>query len=425
MKKTLGIIISLLLIIIPADNTFGRQSITKQEIKPVKPAQPAKQVENVVPNLQQRELRIPTVDPTKINVIGTGNFNAADRQFQITACTMSDGNIFIGWEAFADKAGYSYKWRAGRCSRYNTQIRQLGTDMIYTETRNSYMLEGNSAVPFANGNVLIAFDDKETETTDKGRFVLLSSEMNVLKGPVTFCQGRAGSVSAASMLDGDAALIAYSDSDSATYQGKFLIVNSNGDIITQPKAFTFKGDVTNVCAGTTWNGKAFIAYNCGEDGSLSIEVNVLGNLSRNIRPIWNHRRLTALAVCPLSSKNTLVLSNWNNSAQCLPIGPDGKPAGDFQSFHPQQVSDIQATLLGDDNVFISFIAPDEKAMSVVVDSAGKLLKGPIETCESFNVQPGLGLIAQTKIQNDMVLVINHGYRKEPSEELITKWTVLK
>lgn len=425
MKKSSGIIISLLLIGFVSGGVFARQNITKRDIKPAQPAQPTRQVEKVGPNIQQRELQIPTVDPTKINVIKTGNFNAADRQFQITACTMSDGNIFIGWEAFADKAGYSYKWRAGRCSRYNTQIRQLGVDMIYTETRNSYMLEGNSAVPFANGNVLVAFDDKETETSEKGRFVLLSPEMSVLKGPVTFCQGRAGSVSAASMLDGDAALIAYSDSSSETYQGKFLIVNSNGDIITQPKAFTFKGDVTNVCAGTTWNGKAFIAYNCGEDGSLSIEVNVLGNLSRNIRPIWNYRKLTALAVCPLSNKNTLVLGNWNNSAQCLPVGPDGKPAGDFQSFNPQQVSDIQATLLSNDNVFISFITPDEKVMSVVVDSAGKLIKGPIETCESFSVQPGLGLIAQTKIQNDMVLVINHGYRKEPTEESITKWMVLK
>lgn len=402
-------------------HAFGGQSAGDR----TRQVAPTRRIDRVAPKLPGRAVLRKVPASTTINVVKAGNFNAEDKQFRMTACTLSDGNVFIGWEAFADMAGQTYKGRAGRGAKYNTQLRQRGVDMIYTATRNSYFLEGNSSVPLANGNVLVAFNDKVDARKAQGRFVLLSPEMKVLTGPVVFCQSNAKSVSATSMLDGAAALIAYGDSTSAEYQGKFLIVDSSGKIITQPKAYTYKGDVTEVTTGTTWNGKAFIAYNCGRDGSLSIEANVLGNLSRNIRPIWNHKTLTQLAVCPLSNKNTLVLGNWEGSGQSLLIGPDGKYIGGFQQFHPQLVFDVQTTLLNNDNVFVSFTTRDEKAMCVVLDSTGKLVKGPKAICEGYNVQPGLDTIAQTKLLNDMIVVITHGYRKAPHNDAVTTWTVLR
>jgi hypothetical protein len=391
-----------------------------------RPTAPIRRIEPVAPKLPGRAALRKIPDSTTISVVKTGHFNAEDKQFRITACTLGDGNVFIGWEAFADMAGQSYKWRAGRGAKYNTQFRQLGVDMIYTATRNSYFLEGNSSVSFANGNVLLAFNDKIDERGKaEGKFVLLSPDMRVLVGPVTFCQNNAKSVSATSLLDGDAALIAYGDSTSNEYQGKFLIVDSSGKIITQPKPYTYKGEVTEVTTSTTWNGKAFVAYNCDRDGSLSIEVNVLGNLSRNIRPIWNHKTLTQLAVCPLSNKNTLVLGNWDGSGQSLLIGPDGKYIGGFQQFHPQLVFDVQTSLLSNDNVFVSFTTSDEKAMCVMLDSTGKLVRGPKAICEGYNIQPGLDTIAQTKLHNDMVVVVTHGYRKAPHNDAVTTWTVLR
>lgn len=421
MKKSFLIVMSLVLVA-HAGDVFGRRSATEREIKQIRPTRP---IERVNPNIQKQVLKKPTTDSTTLNVIQTGNFDAADKQFRITTCTMSDGNVFIGWEAFADKAGYSYQWRAGRGGKYNTQLRQLGTDMIYTYTRNSYFLENNCSVPFDNGNVLVAYNDKIDHSNEKGRFVVLGPEMKVVTGPVTFCESRAGCVSATSMLDGDAALIAYSDDKAQNYKGKFIIVNKEGEIIKEADAYTYKGDVTEIATGTTWNGKAFVAYNSEEDNSLSIEVNVLGNISRGSRAIFNYQKLDGLAVCPLSNKNTLVFCNRGGSAQSLLIGPDGKYIGSFQAFHPQQVSDKQVTLLSNDNVFISFIAPGEKAMCAVVDSTGKLIKGPVAVCELYNVQPGLDTIAQTKLHNDMVVVITHGYRKEPHNDTVTQWTVLK
>jgi hypothetical protein len=423
MKRTTAILLITVISVFLVDHAFGQPTAGDR----AKRAAPVRRVDRVAPKRPGRAVlrKIPT--STTINVVKTGHFNVEDKPFRMTACTLNDGNIFIGWEAFADKAGQPIKWRAGRGAKYNTQFRRLGVDMIYTATRNSYFLEGNSSVPFANGNVLLAFNDKVDGRTGngRGRFVLLNSEMNVLAGPVTFCQSDAKSVSATSMLDGDAALIAYGDTTSDEYQGKFLIVDSSGNIITQPKPYTYKGEVTEVTAGTTWNGKAFIAYNCGGEGSLSIEANVLGNLSRNIRPIWNHKTMTQLAVCPLSNKNTLVLGNWENSGQALPIGPDGKYTGGFQQFHPQQVFDVQATLLSNDNILVSFTTQDEKAMCVVLDSTGKLLKGPKPLCEGYNVQPGLDTLAQTKLHNDMVVVITYGYRKAPHNDAVATWTVLK
>jgi hypothetical protein len=426
MKRTFLILISSITLVFLTDDIFGRQRPIDREAKQKPTGQISLPKADKIGIKPPGQIELKKITPsTTLNIIKSGNFNADDKQFRITACTMSDGNIFIGWEAFADKAGYSYKWRAGRCAKFNTQLRQLGVDMIYTETRNSYFLEDNSSVPFANGNVLVAFNDKIDHQNEKGRYVLLSPQMKILAGPVTFCEGRAASVSATSMLDGDAALIAFSDSKSPTYQGKFIIVNSGGEIITEAKPYTFKGEVTRVSTGTTWNGKAFIGWTDTDDGSLSIEVNVLGNISRGSHAIFNYQTLTGLSVCPLSNRNTLILCNRDGSARALLVGPDGKHIGSFQTFHPQNAFDIQTSLLSGDNVFVSFTTEEEKAMCIMLDSTGKMIKGPVGICEDFNIQPGLDTIAQTKLHNDMVLVITQGYRKEPHNDLITTWTVLK
>lgn len=404
------------------DHALGRPAARDR----IKKAPPSRQIKRVTPRLPgQTTLRkIPA--STTINVVKTGQF-AEEKPFRITACTLNDGNVFIAWEAFADMPGRSHKGRAGRGAKYSKQLQRRGVDMIYTLTRDSYFLENNNSVPLANGNVLLAFNDKEDLQTGsgRGRYVLLSPQMKVLVGPVTFCQRDPKSISATSMLDGDAALIAYGDSSSETYQGKFLIVNANGEIITEPKAYTNKGKVTEVAAGTTWNSKAFVAYNCSEDGSLTMEVNVLGNISRWPRALFNYQTVTGLAVCPLSNKNTLVLSNRGGSAQSLLIGPDGKYIGGFKQFHPERAHDMQVTLLSNDNVFVSFTTPSQKAMCVVLDSTGKRIKDPKALCEGYNVQPGLENIAQTKLDNDMVLVITEGYRKAPHNDNITTWTVLR
>ncbi|MBN2313218.1 MAG: hypothetical protein JXM79_04770 [Sedimentisphaerales bacterium] len=404
------------------NHAFGRPTARDR----VKKTSPIRRIDPVAPKLPGQVTLRNIPDPTAINVVKTGTFTE-ERPFRITACTLNDGTIFIGWEAFADMAGQSHKGRAGRGARYNTQFQRLGVDMIYTATRDSYFLESNNSVPLSNGNVLLAFNDKvdERNGVGQGKYVLLSPQMRVLVGPVTFCQRDAKSISATSMLDGDAALIAYGDTTSPTYQGKFLIVDSSGKIITQPKAYTNKGDVTEVAAGTTWNGKAFVAYNCSENGSLTLEVNVLGNISRWSRSLFNYQTVTGLAVCPLSNKNTLVLCNRQGTACSLLIGPDGKYIGGFQQFHSEQAHDMQATLLSNDNVFVSFTTPNEKAMCVVLDPTGKRIKGPKALCEGYNVESGLGTIAQTKLHNDMVVVITHGYRKAPHNDNITLWTVLK
>jgi len=404
------------------DHAWGRPMARDR----AKKTAPIRRVNPVAPKLPGRATLRKIPDPTTIHVVKTGKI-AEERPFRITACTLNDGHIFVGWEAFADMAGQPHRGRAGRGARYNTQFQRRGVDMIYTLTRDSYFLESNNSVPLANGNILLAFNDKEDQRTGsgRGRYVLLSSEMRVIVGPITFCQRDPKSISATSMLDGDAALIAYGDASSERYQGKFLIVDSSGKIITRPKPYTNKGDVTEVAAGTTWNGKAFVAYNCSEDGSLTLEVNVLGNISRWSRALFNYQTVTGLAVCPLFDKNTLVLCNRQGAARSLLIGPDGKYIGGFKQFHPEQAHDMQATLLSNDNVFVSFTTPGEKAMCVVLDSTGKRIKGPKALCEGYNVQPGLDTIAQTKLHNDMVAVVTQGYRKAPHNDDVTLWTVLK
>ena len=119
-----------------APNTAGRRVV--QRTTPVKRTKIAPPDENV--------LRI---------IRGSKTVSPAPKPFQITACTLPDGNVFLGWEAFAKMAGQSHLGRAALGGKYNpANLRRVAGEMMYSRARNSYFLSYNRATAFANGNVL-------------------------------------------------------------------------------------------------------------------------------------------------------------------------------------------------------------------------------------------------------------------------------
>ncbi len=400
----------------PASRAAGRK--TTQRIEPIKRSQVALPDDNV--------LRI---------IRGSNTVSPAPKPFQIAACTLPDGNIFLGWEAFAQMAGQSHLGRAAWGGKYNPKnLTRFGGEMMYSHARDSYFLSYNRAIAFANGNVLVAYNDQQSYSVAKGTLVVLSSSLRIKTGPVHFCQTKVRDIAMASLPGNMAILIAYCDEKATTGRGKFLIVDYTGKILVQPKAFTYKHDLSMFSAGTTSNGLIMIAFNGHEKngpltGSSNIIIDAYGNTIRPLRSFWNHRTIEDLQICPLSNATVLGAGNHNGKASCFVVdNQTNKMVHSFKPFHNGAVSNIQLTRLDNDRVFISFSPSEQpKAMCAIVDATGAVVKDPIVVpiFPEFQIQSSLRTIAQTRLNDNSVLVFVHGFERVDSDKMISAWYVMR
>ena len=402
------------------------------EKKTIKPIIPVKQTAPI----QMKKITPP--DPTKFQILRSGNVDPAPKPFRMTACTLPDGNVFLGWEGFAQQTDKSYAGRAAIGGKYNpANFSRIGVEMIYSYTRDSYFLGSNSAMAFGNGSVLTAFNDRQGElkSTGKGTLVILKPDMRIKAGPIIFCQTRVRDIALAALPGGNAILIAYCDEEATTGKGKFVIVNSDGEIIVGPTAFTNKHDLSMFSAGTTADGVVMIAfYGHEQDGPLTGSKNILidsyGNTVRPLMSFWNCEKIPDFQICPLTNGTVLVAGNWAGKATCLVVDDNNtrQKIHDLKQFYNGKVTNIRLTRLNDDRVFISFHpAEQDKVMCAIVDATGAVVKKPmlLPMCSEYKIQNNLETIAQTRLQDDSVLVFAHGYKAVGNDAAVSAWYVMR
>ena len=405
---------------------------TATDQKTIKPIVPVKQVAPI----QMKKITPP--DPSKFQILRSGTVNPAPKPFRMTACTLPDGNVFFGWEGFAQQADKSYAGRAAIGGKYNpTNFTRIGVEMIYSYTRDSYFLSSNSAMAFGNGNVLAAFNDRQGElkSTGKGTLVILKPDMRIKAGPIIFCQTKVRDIALAALPGGNAILIAYCDEEATTGKGKFVIVDSNGQIIVQPTAFTYKHDLSMFSAGTTAEGVVMIAfYGHEEDGPLTGSKNILidsyGNTVRPLKSFWNCEKIPNFQICPLTNGTVLVAGNWQGKATCLVVDDNNtrQKVHGLKQFYNGKVTNIRLTRLDNDQVFISFHpAEQDKVMCAMVDATGAVLKDPmlLPMCSEYKIQNNLETIAQTRLNDNSVLVFAHGYKAVGNDATVSAWYVMR
>jgi len=409
---------------VPARTAPARTTPAATGQNAVRPAVPLIRTRVTPPN--EREFQI---------LRGNTNVDPSPKPFQITACTLPDGNVFLGWEVFTQMAGQSYPGRAARGGKYNpNNLMRVGGEMMYSHARNSYFLTYNRAMAFANGNVLTAYNDEFNHTDSKGTFVILTPDMQVKEGPVHFSQTKVRDIALAAIPGGHAILIAYCDEQAETGKGKYIVVDDEGNLLVEPTAFTNKYDLSMFSAGTTSDGLVMIAFNGHEPngpltGSSNIVIDPYGNVARPLRSFWNHKTIGQLQICPLSNGTVLAAGNWNGKACCLVVdNQNSKPVHDFKPFYNKTVSEIQLTRLDNDRVFISFCLPDEyKALCTVVDATGAVVKDPIMVliCPEYKIQADLRTLAQTRLNDNSMFIFAHGFDDSDDGRMVTAWYVMR
>jgi hypothetical protein len=147
-------------------------------------------------------------------------------------------------------------------------MQETGKSVYYTDLKNDIFIKNNSVTPFSDGNVMVAYEDKKDS---RARFIIFNPEMKIIKGPVLIQSTAAECMSITRLAGGMTAMIAFYAPVGITGTGKFIIVNSSGDILGPPAVFSKEGLISGISAATLSNGLVFIAYHSGFSRSVIID----------------------------------------------------------------------------------------------------------------------------------------------------------
>jgi len=116
----------------------------------------------------------------------------------------------------------------GTAALFTESLQPASAVVPYTDRWKDDLIAYNTALPFANGSILLAYIDRRDQ---KGKFVLYDTRMRIIKGPVVFSPKNAHRFSAVRLPGGMSTL--------------------------QPKSFTRKGHVKQLATTLLPGGLIF------------------------------------------------------------------------------------------------------------------------------------------------------------------------
>ena len=96
----------------------------------------------------------------------------------VSAAILDNGYVVRAWESLdpGDRI-------IGTAAMFTESLQPASAVVPYTDRWKDDLIAYNTALPFANGNILLAYIDRRDQ---KGKFVLYDSRMKIIKGPVVF-----------------------------------------------------------------------------------------------------------------------------------------------------------------------------------------------------------------------------------------------
>ena len=373
----------------------------KRMVKPVGQLKPSVKVRQ--PEAQQ------SLVPRKTGVVAQGD------HFRRLALAVSvEGKILLTGEQTNSQDGNRNN-RAGLAGFMSEAMRFTAPTVPYTPTRPSYLLDENQAAEVGNSFVVV-FTDKGDGMTGNRRtsLVVIDSSLKVRRGMVSL-DGFTGDLAVTPIAGTGRALIVWSPAGN-TKKGALIVVDSTGAQVISPREFTrWSGSLSSVQAATTDRGTAIVLFT-DADGLHSFEVDSNGNTVREIQPAVNNQFMSEAVPVPLPSGETMIIGNRDGIAQCVIIGRDDN-AADYSSspkpirshqLHNGPVESIQAELLGENEVLVTYFIPHNgRAVVSVVDAAGKLVRGPRELFGGKITTQADEYLATTRLRSGGVLVVGY------------------
>ncbi len=144
------------------------------------------------------------MDASAVSLVGTVDLktdNPIKLPTSVTAAVLDNGSVVRAWESL-DRGDRMI----GTAALFTESLQPASAVVPETDRWKDELVAYNTALPFANGNILIAWIDRRDQ---KGKFVLYDSRMKIIKGPVAFSPKNAHRFSAVRLPGGMSSLIAF------------------------------------------------------------------------------------------------------------------------------------------------------------------------------------------------------------------------
>lgn len=357
------------------------------------------------------------IDPTAISLVGTVDLkteNAIKLPTSVSTALLDNGYVVRAWESLdpGDRL-------IGTAALFTESLQPASAAVPYTDRWKDELIAYNTALPFANGNIMLAYIDRRDQ---RGKFVLYNSQMKIIKGPVVFSPKNAHRFSAVRLPGGMSTLIAFyeperpaSDAlwDQMAGQCLFVVANAEGAIVSQPKSFTRKGHVKQLATTLLPGGMIFTAYEF--NGAVSSVIDQTGNILRQEKKFYSGN-FSALSAVTLADGNVMVIFLDNRG---LPRASVIDYAGNVvatQNLPVTSVMNLYPARLSNGNVLV-VMAPNNGLTAVILNLAGKIVKGPTTFFGEYNFGENnhyRSRISVTAFRNEMALVLYSGNQLKAS-----------
>ncbi len=297
---------------------------------------------------------------------------------------------------------------AGVAALYTENMQEKWMRVCYTDQKSDFFIKNNSVATFSDGNVIIAYVDGKDS---RARFVIFNPEMKIIRDPVLIQASAAECISVTRLAGGMTAMIAFYAPFGTTGIGRFIIVNSSGDILGSPAAFSKDGFISGISAATLSNGLIFIAYNSGFGRSVVIDQN--GNVIRPMSACYTKysSRITAI---PLDNGNVMVtFRDEQERPRFTIIDQQGGTADSPGYLFNGAADDVVPVKMNNGNVMAAFTPlangyPAALCLTVI-NQTGLSVKKPKVIISDMRIASGNYQIAAVK--NDMALILFSGFEE--------------
>lgn len=368
------------------------------------------------------------MDASAVSLVGTVDLktdNPIKIPTSVTAAVLDNGYVVRAWESL-DRGDRMI----GSAALFTESLQAASAVVPYTDRWKDELIAYNTALPFANGNILIAWIDRRDQ---KGKFVLYDSRMKIIKGPVVFSPKNAHRFSAVRLPGGMSTLIASyeperpaSDAlwDHMAGQCLFTVVNAEGAIVSQPRPFTQKGHVKQMAVTLLPGGLIFAAYEF--NGAVSSVIDQTGNILRQEKKFYPGK-FSALSAATLADGNVMaVFLDDRGMPRATVIDYAGNVVA-TQNLPVTSVANLYPARLGNGNVLV-VMAPENGLTAVILNPAGKIVKGPTTFFGEFNFgeyNHYRSRISVTAFRNDMGLVLYSGNQPKSGGQNKIGFSLLK
>lgn len=318
------------------------------------------------------KVTLPSTSPLPFTIRQGPEFPGMDLRRSPILLRRDDGRFVLAWETLNPA-----KQALGEAALYDEQLRLAAGPVATTNPRVDFFESVHEAVTFANGNVLIAFNERDNRRVSLGLF---DGRMRPLKGLAPLSPLAVDKLVLTRLAGGHTAAAVYFDG-----LMRMAVINDQGEFVLPPKPII--GDihsdrVLGLAGATLPNGLILVAY--APPFLTTALLDPLGNNVREPKRLPNNLQVTGLSVVPAGEDRAVIGFIDTRNSKYLPtlafVNGQGDPTGGNTVLWQESANWMRPVRLDNGQLFAlidpAFPDPDRGLGIVRTDMNGTIVAGP-------------------------------------------------